>query len=556
MFRTTSYDPAQPIVPWWKMTVKSEGFANWNKSVKPNARDFKPFREMNAWTEHKESFMITSEAQNLAHLVEKNPIIHDDDLDCTQRKILFKAMKENFLHHEAKSIIKECASAEDTRLIWEELCELHDHSIATSINADALVTCLADVKLHKANWSCGQGKFVNNCKIQKNKFKEIAPDSMISDPQAAGMLQNRGSKPPHWAPALNQHRQARKAAGTTINISFNECCCLPSEWAHVYGNANTRARSSYQRMANIHDPVKEDIEFEANVHTADDCDDQEPDLSKILEANVNAQRDKGTVCYVPRKQSGTGNQKRQANQMKGRHAYMTQETWNSIPKDDQVKSDSLTDKTKLTVAICHFEKGKLHALRETEANKIEAKQHDAVFDADDEDDNSAIEARNHEVTPPQSNDADATRRLCADEGIDFEQILQAQRANTHICTGVHEVDPNEESDEDEEHTRLEVNSHWFKGFVDDKEEEEAETLVDGLDDVLDRFGTTHSSTNSIALQGTNAGSSNATSPRSRTTRGGSDATTPRSRTTSSSGNVPPQARVAPPAVSHRKDSGT
>jgi len=24
-FRATSYDPTQPIVPWWKMTVKSEG---------------------------------------------------------------------------------------------------------------------------------------------------------------------------------------------------------------------------------------------------------------------------------------------------------------------------------------------------------------------------------------------------------------------------------------------------------------------------------------------------------------------------------------------------
>jgi len=37
MFCTTSCDPAQPIVPWWKMTVKSDGLANWNKSVKPNA---------------------------------------------------------------------------------------------------------------------------------------------------------------------------------------------------------------------------------------------------------------------------------------------------------------------------------------------------------------------------------------------------------------------------------------------------------------------------------------------------------------------------------------
>jgi len=50
--------------------------------------------------------------------------------------------------------------------------------------ADVLMTYLADVKLHKANWNRGQGEFVNHYKIQKNKFNEIAPDSMISDPHA------------------------------------------------------------------------------------------------------------------------------------------------------------------------------------------------------------------------------------------------------------------------------------------------------------------------------------------------------------------------------------
>jgi len=88
------------------MTAKSEGPSNWNKSIKPNAHDFKPFREMNLWIEYKESFLITLEAQNLTHLVKKNPAIHDDDLDSAQLKFLFKVMKDNFLHHEAKSIVK------------------------------------------------------------------------------------------------------------------------------------------------------------------------------------------------------------------------------------------------------------------------------------------------------------------------------------------------------------------------------------------------------------------------------------------------------------------
>jgi len=165
---------------------------------------------------------------------------------------------------------------------------------------------------------------------------------------------------------------------------------------------------------------------------------------------------------------------------------MTQDTWNSIPKDDQMKWDSLSDKTKLTVTTYHFNNGKEHA----EANKMEAKQHDVVFDVDDEDDNSVIEAKNHEVKSPQVNDPDATRKLHEEEGIDFEQILQAQKANTRLFTGVHEFEPGEESDKCEECNGLKVNSHWFKGFADDKEEEEQEDFeIAGVLDVFERHNT-------------------------------------------------------------------
>jgi len=66
----------------------------------------------------------------------------------------------------------------------------------------------------------------------------------------------------------------------------------------VHDNANTRTKSSHRRTANVHDLVEDDMEYEANVHEANDCDDQEPDLSEILEANVNAQRDKGQGSKV------------------------------------------------------------------------------------------------------------------------------------------------------------------------------------------------------------------------------------------------------------------
>jgi len=196
---------------------------------------------------------------------------------------------------------------------------------------------------------------------------------------------------------------------------------------------------------------------------------------------------------------------------------MTQDTWNSIPKDDQVKWDSLSDKTKLTVTTYHFNKGNEYALRDEEANKMEAKQHDMVFDADDEDDNSVIEAKNHEVlvTPPQVNDAHMTRKLYEEEGIDFGQILQAQKANTRLFTGVHEFEPEDESGDNEEYTGLEVNSHWFKGFDDDEEGGEgSEEYFNEIADVLNAFGATQpnatSNATSNALQGTSTGAANAT----------------------------------------------
>jgi len=47
-FCTTSCDPTECIVPWWKLIIQSEGLSNWNKSTKPNAHDWKHFREMSA----------------------------------------------------------------------------------------------------------------------------------------------------------------------------------------------------------------------------------------------------------------------------------------------------------------------------------------------------------------------------------------------------------------------------------------------------------------------------------------------------------------------------
>jgi len=69
-FHNSKDNPAKEIAPWGLAISNNKGLADWNKLVKPSARDFKPYREANNWVDYKEVFMIALEAQNLAHLVD------------------------------------------------------------------------------------------------------------------------------------------------------------------------------------------------------------------------------------------------------------------------------------------------------------------------------------------------------------------------------------------------------------------------------------------------------------------------------------------------------
>jgi len=68
-FRTKACDPNEDIIPWGRMSSKSQGLQNWNRSVKPNARDFKTYRDSTTWNDWKDGFLITVQSQNLTHLI-------------------------------------------------------------------------------------------------------------------------------------------------------------------------------------------------------------------------------------------------------------------------------------------------------------------------------------------------------------------------------------------------------------------------------------------------------------------------------------------------------
>jgi len=92
VFCNSECDPTKEIAAWGLAISHNKGLSDWNKLIKPSARDFKPFREANDWIDYKDMFLITLEAQNLTHLVDPTCVVVDVDLHKAQNNFLHKVL--------------------------------------------------------------------------------------------------------------------------------------------------------------------------------------------------------------------------------------------------------------------------------------------------------------------------------------------------------------------------------------------------------------------------------------------------------------------------------
>ena len=101
-----------------------------------------------------------------------------------------------------------------------------------------------------------------------------------------------------------------------------------------------------------------------------------------------------------------------------------------MEESDKKAWDGLSDKTKTKIAWHHLNEGKKHVCQCSKVNKMEANECDLIFDESDDDEEQPVEASKHEVTC--ASDAQSARKMHKDKGIDFDDILQAQQANTRL----------------------------------------------------------------------------------------------------------------------------
>jgi len=308
----------------------------------------------------------------------------------------------------------------------------------------------------------------------------MCPDSDINDMQGVRMLQNSIANVPNLANVPILYRQTKASAGLPDRITLRQFVALLSQQAQVCDNGRIRSGRNYCRSASNHE-----LDYEINAHGVDQ--DQEEDLDEWFEANVMNQRDPKTGrCLGNRNDNKstrfkkTQNNKRQANQMQGNQsrAFMNRETWNALDDSNKKAWDQSSDPAKTKITAYHFNKGKEHAAQGSEVNQMEAKEHDLIFDDSDEEleakqhdlafddsegeEETVVEVNNFETV--QVSNADAARRMCKDEGVDFDMTLQAQQANTRIQVRTHELLDSDSSDE-ESVADLEVNMHNLRAKI-------------------------------------------------------------------------------------------
>ena len=101
---------------------------------------------------------------------------------------------------------------------------------------------------------------------------------------------------------------------------------------------------------------------------------------------------------------------------------------------------------------------------------MEAKQHDLICDDDTDEEEEVVEANVDEAEPTNASNAESARKMCEDEGVDFDMILSVQKANTKIQASTHQMefgcDSDNGSDEEHESCAIEARTHEFGEMLD------------------------------------------------------------------------------------------
>ena len=276
-YRTSEYDATEPVKPWnISPPVTNSDLTAWSKNIRPQANDYKEFKDEAYWTRTKEKYVANLEACNLQHLIDDSHIVTNPDLDRSQTLWFFKVLQDKITCPAAKSIVQKHSILKNTRKLWKELCNHLDNSMNAVLRASKLSSYITSARLHSGTWRGTQTNFILHFKEQLRLYNEIS-DEPYTDKQGMTFLESAIAGTKNLSQVRTVHNTAQRAAGIAATWMFDKYCIELMEQTAVHNDPLANANPRNQRQANVHHihnaaygtNYEADGQYNVNVHDMD-----------------------------------------------------------------------------------------------------------------------------------------------------------------------------------------------------------------------------------------------------------------------------------------------
>ena len=326
-YRTRFYDPNKDIKPWgllMKENDQNSELAQWQKSVKLDAKAYPPLKDETHWVKHKRKMEIALQSHSLQDLIDDTIPIRNREVDKAKRDWLYKVMSDTYIVGTAKTIVENHEDDKDTRAIWKEIYAHYESSIQTQIFENTLSTFLTSTRFEEQNWRGTLQSQIQHYRDQARLHTKVSAEA-YTDRQLIQFLQAAVRGIAGLRDIYTQQLQSRAALGRPLNISFDEYVQLLNQQAQLMDSARN-TKSSLK--VNIHEVEQQMIDEIAGLNI-DQLEVNMAELMTQLEWDANAEWDVNVA-----QQNNQNNFRR--------HTSMNRETWESLTPEDKKTWDEMS----------------------------------------------------------------------------------------------------------------------------------------------------------------------------------------------------------------------
>jgi len=234
-FRISVYRHDEKIIPWQaELPSQVNAKATFLKSIKPNPKEYKSFREDKNWLTFKESTETTVMSHNLVQMIAApflldpvtgEPVLdahgekilyepEDPGLDEMQRTWFFKVLVDALQTPVGKKIVNSHRGSLDTRMVWYDLCNHYQNSISSKLRSQELLRHAHTANLSQSNHRGTYQSWITNMAETFRQYQALQTDeNKLSDQMMVDFLNSSLRGAPILEGVLDTYYTARKTAG-------------------------------------------------------------------------------------------------------------------------------------------------------------------------------------------------------------------------------------------------------------------------------------------------------------------------------------------------------